>query len=130
VNNIYHLELEVLNDAAVLLRIVSICHQRRYRIVSLHYEHSAGAPVGCVRLGVEAGHMQSERMEMWLAKLVHVLRVRVSPQVPVGSREPPPRRAVPLRPGFFRSCADSSGPASRVNQMCATPLYDVMGLAR
>jgi acetolactate synthase small subunit len=80
VSNVHHLELDVLNDASVLLRIVSVCHQRRYRIVSLHYEHSAGAPAGYVRLGVEAGQPHSERLEMWLASLVHVLRVRASPQ--------------------------------------------------
>ena len=83
-SNVHHLELDVLNDPSVLLRIVSVCHQRRYRIVSLHYEHSAGAPAGFVRLGVEGAPPHSERLELWLANLVHVLQVRASPEAEAG----------------------------------------------
>ncbi len=62
-NSVQHLELDVVDDPSVLLRVVSVCHQRRFRIASLRYE---------------AGLTQVERLEHWLASLVHVLAVRAA----------------------------------------------------
>ena len=75
VTSVHHLELDVLDDPAVLLRVVSVCHQRRLRIASLHYDGCTGS--ARVLLGVETGLVQLHRLEQWLARLVHVLAVRV-----------------------------------------------------
>jgi acetolactate synthase small subunit len=76
VNSVQHLELDVVDDPSVLLRIVSVCHQRRFRIASLRYERFAGG--GRLILGVEAELTQVERLEHWLASLIHVLAVRAA----------------------------------------------------
>ena len=86
-SSILHLELDVVDDPSVLLRIVSICHQRGCRIMSLHYER-AGAPA-CVQLGVDAENPRATRLEFWLSKLIHVLAVRTPAQAP----EPEPALA-------------------------------------
>jgi acetolactate synthase small subunit len=74
VTGIHHLELDVLDDPAVLLRVVSVCHQRRFRIAFLRYDRSAGG--ARLLLGVEGGSTQLPRLEHWLANLIHVLAVR------------------------------------------------------
>jgi acetolactate synthase regulatory subunit len=73
-SSVQHLELDVVDDPTVLLRVVSVCHQRHFRIASVHYERLAHG--GRLSLGVEAGLTQVERLEHWLASLVHVLTVR------------------------------------------------------
>jgi len=70
---IVRLEVNVVDDASVLLRIVSLCHQRGCRIASLRYERNAGSVI----LGVDASSPQAMRLEIWLSKLIHVLAVRV-----------------------------------------------------
>jgi hypothetical protein len=75
VTGIHHLELDVLDDPAVLLRVVSVCHQRRFPIAFLRYDRVAGG--ARLLLGVESGSMQLPRLEYWLANLIHVLAVRV-----------------------------------------------------
>jgi acetolactate synthase regulatory subunit len=70
----HRLELDVVDDPAVLLRIVGTCHQRGCRILSLHYER--GADAGYVALGVDADNPHSKRLELWLSRLIHVLAVR------------------------------------------------------
>jgi acetolactate synthase small subunit len=90
VTGIHHLELDVLDDPTVLLRVVSVCHQRQFRITFLRYDRSAGG--ARLLLGVEGGSTQLPRLEHWLANLIHVLAVRaheaaVSP-APMDSPEP------------------------------------------
>jgi acetolactate synthase regulatory subunit len=75
VTGIHHLELDVLDDPTVLLRVVGVCHQRRFPIAFLRYDRSAGG--ARLFLGVESGSMQLPRLEHWLANLIHVLAVRV-----------------------------------------------------
>jgi acetolactate synthase regulatory subunit len=70
----HRLELDVVDDPTVLLRIVGTCHQRGCRILSLHYEW--GADAGYVALGVDADNPHTRRLELWLSKLIHVLAVR------------------------------------------------------
>jgi hypothetical protein len=77
VTGIHHLELDVLDDPAVLLRVVSVCHQRNFRIASLTYDRRAGG--ARVLLGVEAAAARLPRLEHWLASLIHVLAVRGGP---------------------------------------------------
>jgi acetolactate synthase regulatory subunit len=81
VNGIYSLELDIVDDPDVLLRVVGVCHQRGCRILSLHYERTTR--IGSLTLGVEAESSRAERLEMWLAKIVNVLAVRTS----IGSAE-------------------------------------------
>jgi acetolactate synthase regulatory subunit len=71
--SVQRLELEVTKHESVLLRIVSICHQRRYSIVSLSYERCADR--ARVILNVESRGPQAGRLEVWLANLVHVISV-------------------------------------------------------
>lgn len=71
----HRLELDVVDDPTVLLRIVGTCHQRGCRILSLHYEW--GADAGYVALAVDADNPHSKRLELWLSKLIHVLAVRM-----------------------------------------------------
>jgi acetolactate synthase regulatory subunit len=73
--SVHRLELEVVDAPDVLTRIVSACHQRGCRIVSLHYEPAAEAC--CLVLGVEAEGPQAQRLALRLSNLVHVLAVRV-----------------------------------------------------
>jgi acetolactate synthase regulatory subunit len=77
VTGIHHLELDVLDDPAVLLRVVSVCHQRNFRIAFLRYDRRADG--ARLLLGVEAGPRQLPRLEHWLAGLIHVLAVRGGP---------------------------------------------------
>jgi acetolactate synthase regulatory subunit len=73
VTNIQRLELKVVDDPSVLLRIVSTCHQRGCRIVSLQYDRAVDA--GLVLLRVDADSQHTPRLELWLSKLIHVLAV-------------------------------------------------------
>ena len=75
----HRLELDVVDDPTVLLRIVATCHQRGCRILSLHYER--GADAGYVALGVDADDPHSKRLELWLSKLIHVLAVRTPKRI-------------------------------------------------
>jgi acetolactate synthase regulatory subunit len=75
VTSVHHLELDVLDDPSVLLRVVSVCHQRRFRIASLHYNRCTDG--ARLLLDVETGLTQLQGLEQWLARLVHVLAVRV-----------------------------------------------------
>jgi acetolactate synthase regulatory subunit len=74
--SVHHLELKVLDDPVVLLRVVGVCHQRQFRIASLRYERCADG--ARLLLGVETGPMPVQRLEHWLASLIHVLAVRES----------------------------------------------------
>jgi acetolactate synthase regulatory subunit len=89
VTAIHHLELDVLDDPVVLLRVVSVCHQRNFRIASLRYDRRAGG--ARVLLDVEAAAAHLPRLEHWLANLIHVLAVRAGSAVvspgPVVSQE-------------------------------------------
>jgi acetolactate synthase regulatory subunit len=76
VTSTLRLELDVIDDRDVLLRIVGICHRRGCRIVSLHYDRAAGA--GLVLLAVDADSQRAARLEAWLSSLIHVLAVRVA----------------------------------------------------
>ena len=91
--SVHHLELDIVDDPAVLLRVVSVCHQRNFRIASLHYDRCAGG--ARLLLGVEAGHVQLRRLELWLASLIHVLAVRECSAAvcmgSMGSQEPSAR---------------------------------------
>lgn len=73
-SGIHQLELDVLDDPTVLLRVVSVCHQRQFRIASLRYDRNAGG--ACLLLGVEGGSTQLPRLQHWLANLIHVVSVR------------------------------------------------------
>lgn len=75
--NTLRLELDVVEDPDVLVRIVSICHRRGCRIVSLHYDRTARA--GLVLLAVDADSPLATRLEFWLSGLIHVLAVRGAP---------------------------------------------------
>lgn len=70
------LELDVIDDPSVLVRIVGICHQRGLRIVSLQYDRTASA--GLVLLAVDADNRLAARLEFWLSGLIHVLAVRTA----------------------------------------------------
>ncbi len=73
--SIRRLELDVIDHADVLLRIVSVCHRRGCRIDAFHYERLPSGS-GRVLLAVEADADQGARLVQWLAKIIHVLNVR------------------------------------------------------
>jgi acetolactate synthase regulatory subunit len=74
VNSVHRLELDVVDAPDVLARVVSTCHQRGCRIVSLHYDRTAEA--GRLVLGVEAEGSRAQRLMLRLSNLVPVLAVR------------------------------------------------------
>lgn len=80
--SIHRLELDVVDNPDALRRIVSTCHQRGCRIVSLHYD--LGVDAECVSLSVEAEPPSARRLTLKLATLVHVVAVRAS-GLPAGS---------------------------------------------
>jgi acetolactate synthase regulatory subunit len=83
------LELDLADDPNVLLRIVGICHQRRCRIVSLHYDLDYKS--GRLTLSVDAENRRAERLELWLSGVVHVLAARrIHPPSVLDSGSAPP----------------------------------------
>jgi acetolactate synthase regulatory subunit len=71
---VQRLELDVVDDPSILLRVVSTCHQRGFRIAALSYERLPGG--GRVVLDVEAETQKARRLGLWLSHLIHVLDVR------------------------------------------------------
>ncbi|HUZ24492.1 MAG TPA: hypothetical protein VMV07_12090 [Streptosporangiaceae bacterium] len=72
--SVHYFELDVVDDPAILMRIMTVCQQRTCRIASLHYQRGNGA----VSLSVDAEPERAARLELWLDRLVHVMAVRVT----------------------------------------------------
>ena len=69
-----HFEIDVVEDPIALLQIVSTCHQRACRIVSLDYVWTSR--IAHISLGVCGDESRTGRLGLVLSGLVRVLEVR------------------------------------------------------